>query len=203
MRHRPGLPAKRIDRGVHHTGTVAHLIATNSHVYAISATTTFRRDELRFPPALRDRTHRRTRLATTMRSSTPPPDTAGNTAARTIASAAVHWNGRRVDRFVRALHRAPRERLTATTAPVIVANPAGHRQQRSADRHDRRADRPHSRLRVGSHPQVGARTERHIATSGAPTVSLAAMTAPDAEPTGRRRDPNWVAMHQAPPQPAR
>jgi hypothetical protein len=39
----------------------------------IAATTTFRRDELSFPPALRDRTHRRPDRSTTTRSSPPPP----------------------------------------------------------------------------------------------------------------------------------
>jgi hypothetical protein len=81
--------------------------------------------------------------------------------------------------------------------------PVAHRHQRPAQRHNRRADRSHSRLRIGSDAEVTARVEPHIATSGEPTVSLDEMTAPDAEPTGRMRDPSWVAMHQASPAPPR
>jgi hypothetical protein len=198
MRHRTGLPTQRSHRGAHRTATVAHPIATNSHFYAVAATTTFRRDELSFPVGLGDRTHRRTRLATTMRSSSPSPVTAGNNAGAHHPHCGVS-PARPTSLSVcsRASPHIP-EHLTATTAPFIVTNPVVHRQQRSTQRHDRRDDRSRSRLRLGSHPEVTTTTEPRIATSGAPTVSLGAMTAPDAEPSGRMRDSTWVAIHQAP-----
>jgi hypothetical protein len=202
MRHRTGLPAQRIRRGGHQTVTVDHPIATNSHFYGVAATTTFRRDELSFPPGLGDRTHRRTRLATTMRSSAPPPTRPATTGRR--PSPPRRFTGA-ADELIGLFARftAPTRTPCRHHRRIHCQHPVVHRQQRSAQCHNRRADRSHSRLRVGSHPEVTTTTERHVATSRAPTVSLGATTVPDAEPTGRMRDSLWVAMHQAPPSTAR
>ena len=87
MSHRAGLPAQRIHRGAYQTVTVAHLIATNAHFYAIGAKMTFRRDELSLPPGLRDRTHRSTRPVHHREVIGTTADTAANNAALTIPTA--------------------------------------------------------------------------------------------------------------------
>lgn len=199
MSHRAGLPAQRIHRGAHQTATVAHPTATNRHLYATAATTTFRRDELSLPTGPRDRTHLSPDRSTITRSSPPPPSSLASLVRHIGRSAQpIGRNGHLIGR-AGTPHRAYPN--TSPPPPRTL-----HRHQREAHRQQRVSSAPRPPRRpvayrrgIGTHPEVAARTEPRITTSGEPTASRDEMTAPDARATGRMGDPSWVAMHEALP----